>query len=155
MPQIVVKTFIRAPIETVFDAARDAELHTRTTKHTRERIVAGRDEGLFELGDEVTFEATHFFVRQRLSARIVEMQPPLRFTDEMLSGAFQSLRHVHLFEDVENGTRMTDVLVWKAPLGLLGCVADRLFLVRYMKRFIQRRNRALKALVEAASSTRL
>lgn len=154
MPQIVVETIIRAPLETVFDTARDADLHTKTTKHTREKIVAGRSKGLFEMGDEVTFEATHFFIRQRLRARIVEMQPPHRFSDEMQSGAFQSLRHVHLFEESGNGTRMTDVLSWKAPLGLLGKVADRLFLVRYMKRFLERRNRALKALVEAASSTR-
>jgi len=155
MPRIIIKTFIRATQQVVFDAACDADLHTKTTKHTREKIVAGRGEGLFELGDEVTFEATHFFVRQRLRARIVEMQPPHRFSDEMLSGAFQSLRHVHLFEESGNGTRMTDVLSWKAPLGFLGKVADRLFLARYMKRFLERRNRALKALVEADSSTRL
>lgn len=149
MPRIVVRTFVRAPQQVVFDAARDADLHTKTTKHTREKIVAGRCEGLFELGDEVTFEATHFFIRQRLRVRIVEMQPPHRFSDEMLSGAFQSLRHVHLFEAVETGTRMTDVLSWKAPLGFLGKVADRLFLARYMQRFLERRNCALKAIVEA------
>ncbi len=149
MPRIVVRTFVRAPQQVVFDAARDADLHTKTTKHTREKIVAGRCEGLFELGDEVTFEATHFFIRQRLRVRIVEMQPPHRFSDEMLSGAFQSLRHVHLFEESGNGTRMTDVLTWVAPLGWLGKAADRLFLVRYMQRFLERRNCALKAIVEA------
>ncbi|HVF85096.1 MAG TPA: SRPBCC family protein [Abditibacteriaceae bacterium] len=147
-------TFICAPLQTVFDAARNADWHTQTTKHTREKIVAGRNEGLFELNDEVTFEATHLFVRQRLSARVVDMQPPHRFSDEMQSGAFKNLRHVHLFEDSENGTRMTDVLIWTSPLGWLGKAADRLFLVRYMTRFLQQRNRALKALVEAASSTR-
>ena len=153
--RIVVETFICAPIETVFDAARDALLHTRTTTHTREKIVGGRGEGLFELNDEVTFEAVHFFVRQRLSSRIVEMNPPHRFADEMLSGAFQSLRHVHQFEKIIGGTRMTDILEWTSPLGWLGEIADRLFLIRHMTKFITRRNRALKAIIEASSSTRL
>ncbi len=156
MPQIVVETFIRAPLEAVFDAARDAKLHTRTTSHTREKIVGGRSSGLFELNDEVTFQATHLFVRQRLSSRIVEMQPPHRFADDMLSGAFASLRHVHQFEEAPNGTRMTDVLSWTSPLGWLGIIADRGFLIRYMKRFIAQRNGALKTIVEGSiSSTRL
>lgn len=98
MPQFVVETFIRAPIETVFDAARDAardaQMHTRTTSHTREKIVAGRRDGLFQLHDEVTFEATHFFVRQKLSARIVEMNVPHSFADEMQRSAFACLRHI-------------------------------------------------------------
>jgi ligand-binding SRPBCC domain-containing protein len=148
MPQIKVQTTIRAPLQTVFDAARDVELHTKTTAHTREEVVGGRREGLFELGDEVTFEATHFFVRQRLSARIVEMNAPKSFSDEMLRGAFQKLRHEHRFEVAESGTRMIDVLTWASPLGALGKVADALFLKRYMKQFLQRRNRELKRLVE-------
>ena len=149
MTRIVVTTLINAPIQIVFDAARDVEIHTQTTMHTREKVVGGRRTGLFELGDEVTFEATHFWVRQKLSARIVEMNVPFGFTDEMLRGAFQSLRHEHRFKNVGNGTRMTDVLKWTAPLGVLGKVADVLFLKRYMTRFLIRRNRALKQIVEA------
>ncbi len=156
MPQIVIRTFIRASIETVFDAARDAQMHTRTTSHTLEKIVAGRSAGLFELHDEVTFEATHLGVRQKLTARIVEMNMPDSFSDEMLRGAFASLRHVHHFQRVVNGTCMTDILTWKTPLGWLGIVADRLFLIRYMTRFLEKRNVQLKKVVESdTSSTRL
>lgn len=39
---------------------------------------------------------------------------------------------------------MTDALVWTAPLGVLGKIADRLFLVRHMTRFLQKRNSRLK-----------
>ena len=152
MTKIVVETFICAPIEIVFDAARDVEMHTKTTVHTREKIVAGRRTGLFELGDEVTFEATHFWVRQQLGARIVKMNAPHNFTDEMLRGAFKSLRHEHRFQSVENSTRMTDILTWTAPLGVLGKVADALFLRRYMTRFLRRRNQELKHLVEARNT---
>ena len=149
MPTIVVRTLINAPIQTVFDAARNVEIHTKTTVHTREKIVGGRRTGLLELGNEVTFRATHLFVRQKLSARIVEMNAPFGFTDEMLRGAFQSLRHEHRFENVGNGTRMTDVLTWTSPLGVLGTFADWLFLKSYMTRFLARRNCELKHIVEA------
>jgi ligand-binding SRPBCC domain-containing protein len=149
MPQITVKTTIHAPLQDVFDAACNLDLHTQTTRHTREKVVGGRLSGLLELGDEVTFEATHFFVRQKLTARIVQMKAPHSFRDEMLRGAFEALHHDHRFEVVEGGTRMTDVLTWTSPLGVLGKVADALFLKRYMTKFLQRRNRELKRLVEA------
>ena len=111
--------------------------------------MGGRSSGWLQLGDEVTFEATHFFVRQQLSARIVEMNVPHSFVDEMLSGAFQSLRHEHRFKTIGNATQMTDVLTWTAPLGVIGNIADGLFLKRYMTRFLIRRNRELKRIIEA------
>ncbi len=67
----------------------------------------------------------------------------------MLSGAFQSLRHVHTFTAIDGGTLMRDRLEWTSPLGLLGILADRLFLERYMRRFLVIRNRNLKAIAEA------
>ena len=44
---------------------------------------------------------------------------------------------------------MRDRLEWKSPLGILGKIADALFLRRYMLRFLVTRNRNLKAIVEA------
>src|SRR5689334_8091018 len=98
MPVLTIETKIGAPVELCFDLARDVEIHCATTAGTRERIVAGKSAGLLELGDQVTFEAVHFGIRQRLSSRIIEYDRPHRFTDQMVSGAFKSLRHVHEFE---------------------------------------------------------
>lgn len=97
MTTIVVETRINAPIELCFDLARDVEMHLKTAAATGERAVAGRTSGLLELGDVVTFEGVHFGIRQRLTAKIVELDRPRRFVDEMVSGAFASMRHVHEF----------------------------------------------------------
>ncbi len=111
MSQIRLCTDIDAPIQTCFDLARDAAFHVESARKTGERIVAGRKSGLFELGDEVTFEGRHLGVRQRLGARIVAMNAPHFFADEMTRGVFRSLRHQHHFETLPNGqTRMTDIV---------------------------------------------
>ena len=104
MPTLTLETEIAVPIERCFDLARDVETHLATAAHTQERIVGGKSRGLLELGDELTFEALHFGVRQKLSSRIVEYDRPHRFTDQMISGAFRSLRHVHEFERSGSGT---------------------------------------------------
>ncbi len=148
MPTLTLVTEIHAPIERCFDLCRDLDIHMRTLSHTREKLVGEKTGGMAELGDVLTFEATHLGVRQRLSSRITELDRPVLFADESLSGAFQSLCHVHTFTAIEDGTLMRDALTWTSPLGPLGVLADTLFLKRYMLRFLVRRNRNLKAIVE-------
>ena len=150
MPIIRLETTINVPLQTCFDLARSIDLHPKTTAWTRERAVAGRTTGLFGAGDVVTFEAVHLGVRQRLSSRMTEFEPPFVFADEMTRGAFRSLTHRHEFAPLPGGgTRMTDTLTFTSPLGLLGRVADALFLERYMRRFLLARNRELKRIAES------
>lgn len=70
MPVIEIKTEIQAPIEMCFDLARSVEMHLRSTASTGERAVGGVMTGLMNLNDEVTWEAIHLGIRQRLTSRI-------------------------------------------------------------------------------------
>lgn len=148
MPKIIIETLINAPAERCFDLARDIGLHCQTTSNTKERVVAGVTSGLIELGQSVTFEAVHFGVRQQLTSRIVEFEKPKISVDEMTKGIFASMRHVHEFETRGKSTLMRDTVTWQSPLGILGVIADGLFLKRYMARFIAERNAALKQIAE-------
>src|SRR5260370_41522860 len=150
MPVIVLRTRVAAPPARCFDLARDVELHQRSTAASRERAVAGVTSGLLGAGDEVTWEARHFGVRQRLTSRITEFDPPNRFVDEMVRGAFARFRHEHQFLLVPEGTEMVDIFDYTAPLGPLGRLADGLFLTRYMTTLLRERNAYLK---RAAAST--
>ena len=76
MPVIKLETFIRAPVERVFDLARSVDVHTAAAAETIERAVAGVTSGLMELNDEVTWEGTHFGIRQRLTSRITALERP-------------------------------------------------------------------------------
>ena len=148
MPRLQLTTPIAAPIERVFDLARDIGVHCRTLADTEEIASTDGRSSLLTLGDTVTFYAMHFGARQRLVAKIVEFIPPRRFVDEMLQGAFASLRHTHDFEPHPTGTLMRDTIDYTAPLGPIGRLADKLFLERYMRRLIERRGQALKEIAE-------
>ncbi|WP_308302518.1 SRPBCC family protein [Peribacillus deserti] len=84
--------------------------------------------GLMELGDTVTWEAIHFGVKQKLTARIIEMDNPKKFTDTMVKGAFHSFTHTHEFSKCLTGTVMKDTFAYTSPFGILGNLADTLFL---------------------------
>lgn len=103
---------------------------------------------LLEQGDLVTFEAVHLGVRQRLVSKIVAFEKPIEFTDEMQKGAFKKLRHVHRFEAVPCGTKMVDILDFESPGWVVGHLVNKIFLVRYMRRFIENRGLELKRLAE-------
>src|SRR5439155_10558977 len=125
MQTIRIETWIAAPPERCFDAARDLDLHLKSMAHTGERAVAGRTSGLIGMGEEVTWRARHFLVTQHFTSRITAFDRPRYFQDSMQRGAFRSFVHDHTFEARGGGTAMTDVLAFAAPLGTLGLRAER------------------------------
>jgi ligand-binding SRPBCC domain-containing protein len=149
MPTIRIATPINAPPERCFDLARDVGAHLQSTASSGERAVGGVTVGLLELGDEVTWEARHLGVRQRLTARITRLERPVLFEDVMVRGAFASLRHLHEFVRHEGGTTMIDTFTFRSPLGPIGAIVDRIFLTGYMRRFLIFRARELKRMAEA------
>ena len=148
MPIIKISMLINAPIEVCFNLARSIDVHMESTSHTNERAVKGRTSGLIELGETVTWEATHFGIRQQLTSIITEFESPNRFVDEMVSGAFKRFRHEHVFELKDGGTLMSDVFDYTSPMGALGKLADILFLKSYMERLLIRRNAYIKNYAE-------
>ena len=154
MPVIELPTVIRAPRERVFDLARSIDAHQDTTSGTEERAVAGVTSGLIGLDDEVTWEARHFGVRQRLTVRVTAFNRPKHFQDIMISGAFKRMVHDHEFVQHPSGTLMRDRFEFQSPLGFLGRTVDWLFLESYMRRFLVCRNDVLKELAETTAGDR-
>ncbi len=148
MPVITLTTIINAPVERCFDISRDIDIHMASTAHTGERAIAGRTSGLIGLGESVTWHARHFGIWQNLTSKVTEFHYPRYFVDEMVQGAFKSFRHEHHFEAYSGGTLMRDIFDYKAPMGILGKLADALFLKRYMTSLLERRNHIIKAEAE-------
>lgn len=148
MRRIELETLINAPIETVFDGARDIGLHVRLANRTRERAVAGRVKGLIGPGEWVTFSGVHFGLRLQLTARISEFESPHRFSDEQTRGPFASLKHTHSFESRgANQTLMRDVVELTAPFGIFGRIAEPV-IVWHLSHFLAERAQGLKNTLE-------
>lgn len=145
---ITIETWIAAPPERCFDAARDLDLHVKSVAHTNERAVGGRTSGLIELGEEVTWRARHFGVTQHFTSRITAFDRPRYFQDSMQRGAFKSFVHDHYFESDGARTKMADFLVFTAPLGILGRIAEALVLRGYLERLLKMRAATIKEACE-------
>lgn len=145
---VFLESHVSASPENCFDLARSVEVHVASTEPSGERPVAGVTSGLLGPGDEVTWEARHFGIRFRMTARITHFDSPRCFVDEQVRGPFTFWWHQHTFQPLGNGTRMIDVARYAVPFGLVGRVVDQLFLNRYMKALLKRRSRYVKQVAE-------
>lgn len=155
MPVIILRTEINAPIEICFNLARSIDLHIISTAHTNEKAIAGRTSGLIELNETVTWRAKHLGVWQNLTSRITDLEFPNYFADEMVQGAFKSFRHEHRFTQNGSSVLMRDTFDFESPLGILGSVANRLFLTKYMEKLLAVRNETIKEFAENGKGEKL
>jgi ligand-binding SRPBCC domain-containing protein len=155
MPEIELKTLIHAPPKVCFDLSLDIDLHMKSMKQSNERAVSGRVGGQIKLGETVVWKAKHFGFNFTMTIRIIDLLSPLHFTDEMVNGPFKYLSHRHLFEEVPTGTRMIDLFDFQSPMGFLGRIVDRVFLEKYMRALLAKRNSLIKETAECITDKHL
>ena len=153
MTTIQLNTFILAPVERCFDLSRSIDLHKSSMYQSNEKAIAGRQTGLIELDESVTWEATYFFVKQHLSNMITEMERPDYFVDEMVAGAFKSLWHKHSFQSRKDFTLMIDEFKYEVPYGILGKAFNYMILNNYMIKLLKSRNEQIKKIAESKEWT--
>jgi ligand-binding SRPBCC domain-containing protein len=169
--KIVTEAWVRAPISRVFAFFSDpqnlprlmpAQVHaTIEDMH----LVAPPTMGVVESGGNLTqiagpgslitlsFRPVPFLpLRSVWVARILEYVPGSHFKDTQQQGPMKSWSHTHQFiSEFRNGvegTLVRDIVDFQLPFGLLGRVADILFVRALMKTTFRSRQRALATLLD-------
>ncbi len=109
----------------------------------------GSTTGLIHEGETVKWRERHFGLMLTQKRRVESWRPYSYFRDVIIDGAFQSFQHDHHFALMNDGTRMRDELRFTAPWGMLGVLAEKLFLRSYLTNFLRRRNALLKKVAES------
>lgn len=149
MPIINLTTEINAPIEICFDLSRSIDLHVISTAKTNEKAIAGITKGLININETVTWQATNFGIKQKLTSKIIAFDRPTFFVDTQIKGIFKSMIHHHKFEQIEDNTIMVDIFEYQSPLGFLGKFIDKIILTGYLKQLLIDRNRTIKEFAES------
>jgi ligand-binding SRPBCC domain-containing protein len=148
MTTITLKTYIKAPIQLVFDLSRDISEHEASTSNTREKAIAGRTSGKINLGESVTWRAKHFGIYQTHTSLISAFESPMYFVDEMTEGTFKSLHHEHLFKEVDGVTEMIDIFKYEVPYSIFGKLFNYFILKSYLTKFLLERNKHIQQRAE-------
>ena len=137
------RTLLPVDCATAYDLSLSIDAHLDSMEHSGEQAVGGVTTGLIGLGEFVTWRARHFGVTWTMTSEITVWERPDRFVDEQSKGPFKTFWHQHEFRPVEGGTELHDTVRFQAPLGVLGRIAERLVLRRYMPHLIDVRNEFL------------
>ncbi len=149
MPTIHLTTFIAAPSQVVFDLSRHIGLHKESMSAFKEEAVAGIRFGLIENDETVTWQAKHLFKNRLLRVKISGMEKSEKFISEQVEGDFKMMQHEHHFKPCENGTIMIDLFHFESPYGIIGQWFNSLYLINYMKRLLEQRNKTIKEYAES------
>ena len=81
---------------------------------------------------------------------IITVHQPLHlFVDEQGKGPFAYWRHEHYFDPLPDGaTRLRDVIEYQPPFGILGRLADHLFIRRQLVALFAYRHEVTRRLME-------
>jgi ligand-binding SRPBCC domain-containing protein len=148
MPIIELSTIINSEIEICFDLSRSIDLHRISTSDTNEKAIDGKTSGLINFNEFVTWQATHFGIRQKLTSKITAYQRPFHFRDEQVKGAFKYIVHDHYFINENRLVIIKDVFKFKSRLGIIGRMIDAYILTNYMKKLLINRNHIIKEYAE-------
>jgi len=134
--------FVPLPRDEVFAFFADAaNLETITPAYLQFRMLTPLPIEM-KAGALIEYRLKLYGVPIRWKTRIESFDPPRKFTDIQLRGPYALWYHEHEFLEVDGGTMVVDRVDYKAPLGPLGWIAERLFVRRSVEGiFAYRRDR--------------
>ena len=148
MTNIHVTTFILAPAERVFDLCRNTTIYKAVLKGRKEGFSSGAGSSLIASGETITFNAKHLGKTRIMTARLIEMERPMKFAEEQVKGDLKSFRLESHFKQVENGTILINILTFEGPRDFLGSLIGKFFLKSYLEKFLLKRNEVIKQYAE-------
>jgi uncharacterized protein (TIGR01777 family) len=85
-------------------------------------------------------------VPMKWRSKITTWKPMDYFVDEQITGPYKQWHHTHSFTTIDDGTLLTDRVVYQMPLGVLGDVARLLMVHREVKTIFGYRSKVIEGL---------
>ncbi|MBY0315119.1 MAG: TIGR01777 family oxidoreductase [Bdellovibrionales bacterium] len=121
------KQFFPLPREKVFGFFKDAYNLQKITPPSLDFNVLHMSTPEIQEGTLITYKLKIHGVPVQWKTLIETWEANKRFVDTQIKGPYSLWHHTHTFEDLGNGTLMTDQIIYKLPLGLLGRTTAQAF----------------------------
>jgi len=91
-------------------------------------------------------------IRLYWMTEITHVKDGVYFVDEQRFGPYSLWHHQHHFKETNKGIEMTDIVHYKVPLGILGDLANNLFVKRQLEGIFQYRTRKVDEIFGSGGS---
>ena len=147
MNQLIAKQELNISLEEAWDFFSDpANLNEITPPSMDFKIMSGLGVGFYP-GMIITYKIKPFLgIHMNWVTEILQVKAQQYFIDDQRSGPYKYWHHQHHFRTIENGVEMTDILHYAAPFGIIGKLAELLFVNRQVHQIFDYRKKKLDKL---------
>ena len=136
---------VNAPLDRCFLLGTSIKLVNLTLKmHALERD----ETGLLQPNDQLIWHGWKFGFPQMHETRVTAYDRPHYFQDSMGRGRFKRYQHEHTFTEIDGHTLLHDKIRFSLPLGLVGDMVAKTFVVPYIAGMLHRHLLLLKRVAE-------
>lgn len=143
--QFVQSLKIPASVSEVWDFVSSPEnLKDITPRHMGFRVTSKSGEGKMYPGMIITYKVSPVLgIQLNWMTEITHVHDFSYFVDEQRTGPYKLWHHEHKLEDIEGGVLMTDIVTYIPPFGVIGAIANTLFIRKQLQAIFSYRTVAL------------
>lgn len=128
--QLIKRQYLKTDLDTIWDFVSspknlkeitpDYMLFQITSKELKEKMYPGMI---------ISYKVSPLFnIKMNWVTEITQVKDKHFFIDEQRMGPYKMWHHQHFLEEQDNGVMMTDIVTYIPPFGILGDVANSLFI---------------------------
>ena len=146
--QIIRKQLINTNIDDLWSFMSSPKNLERITPDSMEfKITSNNEDQLMYPGMIISYKITPLLnFPLRWVTEITHVKEKEFFVDEQRLGPYRMWHHEHIFKIKEDGVLMTDIITYIPPFGLLGKLANNLFIKRRIKKIFDYRSQIIEQL---------
>jgi len=143
---------IRRPVKEVFDFFSQPENLGKITPDSLDFNILTPLPIKMKAGALIDYTIKPFLFPMRWMTMITEYDPPFMFIDQQIKGPYSFWHHTHKFENTSEGTLIIDEVVYALPFGIIGEIANWLFVRRQLNKIFEFRFAAIKTIFDEYES---
>lgn len=147
--QLKTTQFLKSDLQTVWNfMSSPLNLAKITPKYMGFHILSNvEDLKRMYPGQIIEYHVSPLFgIKLHWVTEITHVEHLKYFVDEQRFGPYAFWHHKHFLKEVNGGVEMIDIIHYKLPLGILGKLANILFVSKQLKEVFQHRERELELL---------
>lgn len=144
--QLIKKQNIPASIDEIWDfISSPSNLKEITPKHMGFEVTGNTGKGQMYPGMIITYKVSPLLgIKLNWVTEITHVKDKEYFVDEQRIGPYTLWHHEHKIEPIEGGIMMTDIVTYQPPMGILGAIANTLFIKKQLEEIFGYRTVALE-----------
>ncbi|HQV96440.1 MAG TPA: SRPBCC family protein [Saprospiraceae bacterium] len=144
--QLIKKQNIPASIDEIWDfISSPSNLKEITPKHMGFEVTGNTGKGQMYPGMIITYKVSPLLgIKLDWVTEITHVKDKEYFVDEQRIGPYTMWHHEHKIEPIAGGIMMTDIVTYQPPMGILGAIANTLFIKKQLEEIFGYRTVALE-----------